>query len=268
MSDTWLLYLSAAGFAASVVLWPYLLLQYRREEAPEAAEPEEPLAPLERPSAKEAPPAPQPFKVTTPPVEKAPTPVVAKPEASPRKLSPLPSAPPAQEAATLPPLAKAAGGLKTGATSPGGISPAVVYLQNVKSQLEHLEKDVIGLKEQVNALVQHSDSRFDAVLKRLGDLREELHAHPSEPAADMPPAVEPARESSVEPAPAEAPMTAAEPATLIIPPAEEVEAHPAEAPSEAPAPQPSIDLSPPPEETPSKPPDSPPPRRRGPVWPV
>ncbi|MBI5242107.1 MAG: hypothetical protein HY922_00320 [Elusimicrobia bacterium] len=56
-----------------------------------------------------------------------------------------------------------------------GLSPAVVYLQNLKAQMEHFEKEIHQLHGDVVGMAQRHDNQFDALLKRLGELQNELH---------------------------------------------------------------------------------------------
>jgi hypothetical protein len=62
---------------------------------------------------------------------------------------------------------------KPGDTS-SGLSPAVVYLQNLKLQMDRLDKDVTGLKAVASQLAAQQIQQTELVLKRLDELSEKL----------------------------------------------------------------------------------------------
>ncbi|MEK7743894.1 MAG: hypothetical protein AAB578_05860 [Elusimicrobiota bacterium] len=95
--------------------------------------------------------------------------------------------PPASAPPPLPEKKPEAGGL-TGKTMIGGVSPAIVYLQNLKMQIEHFEKEIQQLRGDVSGFVQKHDTQYSYLLKRLGDLQGGMH-----PQASAPP---PAREEA------------------------------------------------------------------------
>src|SRR5687768_15218957 len=66
---------------------------------------------------------------------------------------------PAEETAALKPAAapKAAPKNLTGETLSGGISPAIVYLQNLKTQIEHFETEIHELRAQVSKFANQHD---------------------------------------------------------------------------------------------------------------
>lgn len=191
--DSWF-YVSVVGFVLSALLWPYFLHRYRKaspvplaEEASGLSEPErmEPARVLE----------PRPVHV-----------VEAKLVESSQKLEsvrqPASAPAPSGEAQTkadavstgvkrLTPVAvspKPAQELRTGQTLTGGISPAVVYLQSMKSQLDRLEKDMRSLQGRVSDSVRRQESMVESILVKLGG------APP--PGADRPGPEEPPLERS------------------------------------------------------------------------
>ncbi len=172
-------------------------------------------------------------------------------------------------------------------TSSGGISPAVVYLKNIKSQMEKFDKEIAVLK----GLSAQQAAQGELVLQRLSELADGLKTGDSprsalpaaarsvELALETAPEQAPARESiestpvkAVEPMPSAAlpdDQKAAAP-SVSVPSVQtrvvEVEADPAavvviealsQAPITMPAPAPSLE----PVVEPSQP-------RKGPVWPV
>ena len=192
-ADGWF-YISSAGLLVSGALFFFLLGQYRAavDAADEAhgedaaAEPvvASPVRPLYIPDEPEPP---TPLKAAPP----APAPVAASPAV---------------------PAAEKKEGF-SGATSPGGISPAVVYLQNLKTQLEEMGGELRGLTKKVSAI----SDRDEALIERLAELTrvvEELKSGAAPAAAVEAPAPKKARK------PAETrPEPAAEPAPVIVAPA-------------------------------------------------
>ncbi|MBI4678527.1 MAG: hypothetical protein HY748_13190 [Elusimicrobia bacterium] len=178
-------YISAFGFAASCALFGFFLRQYRL--AVQAADEHE-ADPAELP---------QLVPLTAkPPAEPEVALPVAKPEPEPRvkpvrvsavsddasAAARLPSAAPAPSAQA--PAAASAVRPKSETTLPGGISPAIVYLQSVKSQLEILEKEVANLK----GLASKQSSQEELILKKLSDISEQIKAVKAVPAAQPRPA--------------------------------------------------------------------------------
>ncbi|MDD5304700.1 MAG: hypothetical protein PHS14_16520 [Elusimicrobia bacterium] len=189
---------------------------------------------------------------------------------------------------------------KDPATSTGGISPAVVYLQNIKGELADLHKDLRALAKRVDDELASVSTRDEALIDRLGELTravESMKAAAPAPAPDEPvPAPRKARkaekapepEKAAEPAPAEVAIEVLPPPPADAVPEPKVE--PAASPDEtirmdlsalvaAPAAEPEAKtpvvsaIEPAPSEparpqpsTPGAPPEEKP--RRGPVWPV
>jgi outer membrane biosynthesis protein TonB len=144
-ADGWF-YISSAGLLVSGSLFFFLLGQYRAAadavDGREAAEPEAEahVAPVRRVYSPEEP-APA-AKVASVPAEKA------EPQAP--APSPAPTAAPATR----------------DSTTPGGVSPAVVYLQNIQSNLNELHGEIRDLSQRVHAIA----SRDEALIERLGEL--------------------------------------------------------------------------------------------------
>jgi hypothetical protein len=169
LSDFWLI-VSLAGLLLSGILFFFLLGQYRSAaDAADQPEPEpaaEPPSPVVRPlstpeftAPKSASiPAPKTVEAAAPPVADRPAPVPAQ-------------APQAHKAEN--------------ATS--GVSPAVVYLQNIKLQLEELHGDTRMLAKCVDAIT----ARDEALIERLGELVQAV-ADLKNSAAVAPPAPAPA----------------------------------------------------------------------------
>jgi len=243
LGDVWFC-VSALGFLCSGALLLYLLGQYRA--AVEEAE-ENDAASMSPESTSEGEPLPiKPVAVSLPPA-----PVVALPE--PRRGD---------------------------SNNSGGVSPAVVYLQNIKSKMETFEKEISTL----TALSAQQAAQGELLLKRLSELAEDRKADslprratpapaprtaPKEPLvskiAEPPPAK--AAESPVTPnvlpddRPASAAAAALKPSAVPSVP-QEAEAVASEALPQTPGtsvPEPAVSEPEPVE--PSKP-------RKGPVWPV
>jgi hypothetical protein len=302
--DGWF-YISALGFLGSGALFLYLLGQYRSavedaEEsdgsaAPPASPVIEPLLP--KPVLVELTPAPAAAPLVSPPKVKA-APVVALPVAAPQ-----PEAAPAPK----PAAAVAAPGYtgperrRSEATSSGGLSPAVVYLQNIKSQMERFDKEIAALK---NLSAQQS-AQGELLLKRLAELAEGLKTgvsprsplpaptrsvelsleptqevavpqavpvelRPAAPVAAAPAVPKPAPVIPVEQkaaaAPAEEPAAKSDSAATVVIEAlpQETASVPQAAPAPTPAPQPEPAPVPPAQEQSVQPSQT----RKGPVWPV
>ncbi|MBI3550745.1 MAG: hypothetical protein HY078_17045 [Elusimicrobia bacterium] len=240
-----LLYLSGAGFLLSLVLWPYLWIKYRRAgTVPPPAIVSEPVRPIQS--------APRPS------IEPQPVTVAPKQSSSPElsAVTPTPTGG-VKRFEQVEAVSSADKGLKTGATITGGISPAVVYLQSIKNQMEELKKEVDSLRAQVSAVGQKNESQYGAILKHLQYISERSVSQAQ---------VAPAPEAARAPEPVIEVATPA-PVTLESPPAQETPAAAAPAPQAA-SPTPESDktvqlsLNPVPGQ------DEPGPKRRGPVWPV
>ncbi|MFA6093378.1 MAG: hypothetical protein WCU88_06030 [Elusimicrobiota bacterium] len=88
---------------------------------------------------------------------------------------------PASSAAPAAEAPSSAGSTKTDIKiTTGSLSPAVVYLQNLKMQMEHFENEIQHLQGDLTGFVHRHDSQFDALLSRLGELQTELHQQMSE----------------------------------------------------------------------------------------
>lgn len=127
----------------------------------------------------------------------------------------------------------------------GGISPAVVYLQNLKIQMEHFEKEIHQLRTQMLAYTQTHDKEFKLLLDKLGELQSGIQGRPAPAAAPAPApkaAPAPAPKVVAAPKPAPAPAPAPKPA-----PAPEPKPAPAPAPKPAPVaepkPEPKVESS-------------------------
>ncbi|MDD5657049.1 MAG: hypothetical protein PHF00_07330 [Elusimicrobia bacterium] len=222
--DGWF-YLSGMGLLVSSSLFLYLLGQYR--SAVEESEESE-----------EAPPA-LPPKPAEPRAEAVVTPIV-EPAAQTEKILVLPAASgapvPASAPAPAPAAAAAAPAPVSGGytgperrrseTTTGGISPAVVYLQNIKAQLEKFDKEIAaikGLMSQQNARGEQLLERLEALAAKAGSTQAPAAAAPCEPAVQAEP--EPRPLELAPPAAVAAP--APEQPDILLPP------EPAAAPSEA-----------------------------------
>ncbi len=263
--DGWF-YLSGGGFLISSLLFVFLLGQYRAaieaEEGDEGAEPEPQAS-----AAAEKIYIPRPIEpISSPKLS------IVEPVAVLRKAAPVPSpspspalGPDAETASEKPAPEK-----KKSENSTGGLSPAVVYLQNLKGQIEHLDKEMGQLK----GLASQQAAQGDLILKRLADLAQRLAQveaapratadaapAPEVPEAAAPPAIEPAQAVQADPEPAPAvetpePAPAAQPVVSQTQPAEELKTITLEPPPQEPAPEPA---APEPEAKPA---------RKGPVWPI
>jgi hypothetical protein len=214
-ADGWF-YISSAGLLLSGILFFFLLGQYR--VASEAADATEGEQGVEKEAA-----APADIRPVYIP-EEAPAAKVAshadRPEPRPR-----PDAEPTPTERRKDP-----------ANSTGGISPAVVYLQNIKVELADLHKDLRALSKRVDDELSSVSTRDEALIERLGELTRAVEglksaagAAPAE-AAPEPEAAKPARKArkaekapEPEPAPApeavvEAPKPAGEVVIEVLPP--------------------------------------------------
>ena len=256
LADGWF-YISSAGLLVSGVLFFFLLGQYRAAgEAADQSEPEaaaETHAPLVRPLF-----------------------IPDEPVSSP-KVASVPAEKPAERAPAE----------VRRETTTGGVNPAVVYLQNIKNQLEEIHKETRALAQRVDAIT----GRDEALIERLGELAQ---------------AVAELKGSNLVPSPAPAPAPVEPPAPKRAKKSEGpltavLFAKPADAPAPAAVPEPVVEVAAPlvleieppavaavpelvvqpklAEETPPAPvelsiqaavkePESDEKPRRGPVWPV
>ncbi|UPT72871.1 MAG: hypothetical protein M0D55_13195 [Elusimicrobiota bacterium] len=281
-TDGWF-YISSAGLAVSGVLFFFLLGQYRlASEAADAGEPDK-----EAESS-----APAQIRPVYVPEESAPAAKVkAHEETKPR----------AAEPDTKPGEYAGPDRRKDPANTTGGISPAVVYLQNIKGELSNLHDDVRKLAKRVDDELGAVSTRDEALIERLAELTRAVESMKTAAAAPAAVAAAPAAEPApkkvrkepvaapkTEPAPAPAPAPAAAPdvelAGLVAPEPKAAEPEPKA--------EPKIELKPEPAPAPKtetlspdatirlelgaamgvpKEPEAPAPEekpRRGPVWPV
>lgn len=174
---------------------------------------------------------------------------------------------------------------KDPATSTGGISPAVVYLQNIKMELADLHKDLRSLAKRVDDELAAVSTRDEALIDRLADLTRAVESMKA--VAVAPEAAAPKKARKAEKAPEPQPEPEAAPVALVLEPVPEPVPEPISTPDETirmelgaliapptaqiepatpPAAEPveqvqeqaPVSSEPPPEEKP----------RRGPVWPV
>jgi len=315
LGDGWF-YISAGGFLLSSLLFVFLLGQYRAAvEAEDRADDAEELpVPVPVKAAEKAekvyvpkavsdalPPAPR--QAAKPAVEPEPE-ELDEPAPAPVAARPAPQPAPAAAAAPPAEAAKKGAGL-TGSTTTSGISPAIVYLQNLKAQMERLDKDVVGLKSAIGQQASQNEqivgalSALTAKIEALAQAQADALAAPSrpegrrarakaEPARQPEPRlerVEDAASVAAQEAPAEAVAAPAAELKLEVP-VETTREEPAAAADEPPAPQaaepspaPVADSQPQSEPEPEpaaaaepQPPAAEPPAparaRKGPVWPI
>lgn len=240
-------YLAAAGFLISFVLFLFLLGQYRAavEGADESAE--------------TVPPSPGPVPIPSVPVVSS---VVAPAEEKTLVLERKPAEAPAEvktPAYTGPERRRAD-------TTTGQLSPAVVYLQNIKGQLEKFDQDIANLKQ----LASQQAAQGEAIMQRLAalaDVLQDLKATPAPAPAPAPAELSAAQGFTLPetPAPAaEADKTLVIERSSVPPPAPAAEPK-----AEPPQPTSPLELK---LDTPAQPlPQAPEPEakpRKGPVWPV
>jgi hypothetical protein len=169
LGDLWF-WVSAGGFVLSSMLFVFLLGQYRAavESEEEGLEPE-----LPQPVPITAAPAGQKVYVpkavvSTEPDEAEPVPApkpAPKPAAAAPKAEPAPAPQPAAQApAPKPAPAPAPAAKKPDMSTTGGLSPAVVYLQNLKGQMERLDKDIVNLKQFASQQAAQSDGILKALV--------------------------------------------------------------------------------------------------------
>lgn len=215
-ADGWF-YISSAGLLISGILFFFLLGQYR--VASEAADATEEQAAEKEASVPDV--AVRPVYIP----DEAPSAKVAShadaPEAKPE---PKPEPKPKAEET---PIERR----RDPATSTGGISPAVVYLQNIKVELADLHKDLRALSKRVDDELSSVSTRDEALIERLGELTRAVEGlKAAAPAADeenpkparKPRKAEKLPEPEPEPAPAPEPEPAPEVVVAAPKPAEEV----------------------------------------------
>lgn len=154
-ADGWF-YISSAGLLVSGVLFFFLLGQYRGAcEAADITDNESDAAAA------------------------AVSPVFVHDEPAAAPIASIAAEKSAARAETLPPREPepAVGGPKTeperrkdSAVTTGGLSPAVVYLQNIKSELAELHQEMRALATRVDAELGAVSTRDEALIERLGEL--------------------------------------------------------------------------------------------------
>jgi hypothetical protein len=302
-ADGWF-YISSAGLLVSGILFFFLLGQYRvaseAADATESAEASEAGTGAEKESPVSA--AIRPVYI---PDEAPSVKIASHSDTSEVKAEPAPDSPKANQKTD--PAFTGPERRKDPMNTTGGISPAVVYLQNIKVELADLHKDLRALSKRVDDELSSVSTRDEALIERLGELTRAVEgmkaaasvaAPEASPEPEEPP--KPARkarkaEKAPEPEPevvVEAPKPAAEVVIEVLPPP------PAEVPpvAEVKPPEPSPDETirmelgalvapvpvasePPPPAAVEPEPVPPPPSeapveppvekpRRGPVWPV
>lgn len=180
-ADGWF-YISSAGLLVSGVLFFFLLGQYRA--ASEAADVEDDAASVETVDADRA--------------SHDVRPVFVREERAAAAVASVPHDPPAETPVDKP--ASEPDRKKDAATTTGGISPAVVYLQNIKSALAELHDEVRALSKRVDDELGSVASRDDALIERLAELTRTVESLKS--ASVAPSSAAPAAEA---PAPTPAP---------------------------------------------------------------
>lgn len=238
LGDGWF-YISAGGFLVSAVLFVFLLGQYRA-----AVEAEDEALPAD---------GPEPVPLTASPSEKVYTPKVAAPPEPVKSVAAEPApAPKAAKTAEPEPKVDPANitfSGKKSESSTGGISPAVVYLQNMKLQMDRLDKDITGLK----SIAAQQNTHTDLILKKLGELSDKVAA-----VADVQRAIAEgafggaSAQPAAAPAPAAASTPAPAPAGNAAPDAGRDVGHPADDPVRTIDLQPEAAAEPKPEPKPKK----------------
>jgi hypothetical protein len=129
------------------------------------------------------------------------------------KLASVPAEKPAEPAAAAAPAPAPAE--KRRETTTGGVNPAVVYLQNIKNQLEELHSETRDLAKRVEAIT----GRDEALIERLSELAQAVaDLKANAPAIAPAEAPAPKRAKKAETAPAAEPVAKIEVA-IIEPPA-------------------------------------------------
>lgn len=248
-ADGWF-YISAGCFLVSCVLFVFLLGQYRSAVEAEDEDMDVDLAgksaestPAERVYVpKGLSPAPFPEPAAAMPILSAAAAVVpaivksvSAPQVPAEKPAPKPAAAPAEAPVIKPAAAPAAATAapapavkKSEATTTGGLSPAVVYLQNLKTQMDRLDKEITGLKSLAG---QHA-TQNEMILKHLAELADKL-----DKVSVAPPAAAPTT-ASAGPAEPEPEPASALPETLEIAPRPAAPAVEMERPAAEPAAEP------------------------------
>ena len=230
--DVWV-YVGIFGFIGSIAAFPMLLKRYRLAAESELADGVEALDGIDPISEVEtAEKFPEPEPVVEIPKRNEP----ASNEASVEKEAPPSEREHPLKTAAREGAAAVANTLKTGQTISGGISPAVVYLQNLKMQMEHFEKEIHQLRAQVVNFAHKHDQEFEILLKKMSEFQADLHQETSAklPRPAAPPAPVPVAKPAPVPVAKPAPVPVAKPAPVSV-------AKPAPAPK--PVEEPSIDFS-------------------------
>ena len=230
--DVWV-YVGIFGFIGSIAAFPMLLKRYRLAAESELADGVEALDGIDPISEVEtAEKFPEPEPVVEIPKRNEP----ASNEASVEKEAPPSEREHPLKTAAREGAAAVANTLKTGQTISGGISPAVVYLQNLKMQMEHFEKEIHQLRAQVVNFAHKHDQEFEILLKKMSEFQADLHQETSAklPRPAAPPSPVPVAKPSPVPVAKPAPVPVAKPAPVSV-------AKPAPAPK--PVEEPSIDFS-------------------------
>jgi len=246
--DVWV-YVGIFGFIGSIAAFPMLLKRYRLAAESELADGVEALDGIDPISEVEtAEKFPEPEPVVEIPKRNEP----ASNEASVEKEAPPSEREHPLKTAAREGAAAVANTLKTGQTISGGISPAVVYLQNLKMQMEHFEKEIHQLRAQVVNFAHKHDQEFEILLKKMSEFQADLHQEtsaklprPAAPPSPVPvakPAPVPVAKPAPVPVAKPAPVPVAKPAPVsVAKPAPVSVAKPAPAPK--PVEEPSIDFS-------------------------
>lgn len=211
--DVWF-YISGAGFLASLAFFGFLLGQYRvAVQAGDHGELES-LPPMAAPlRVMEISAAPSPVLIQPAPKEALEKTLVLPPE-TPRadttaKMSvpPSPAAVQAEAPASVPIPSPAPAARKENIT--GSLSPAVVYLQNIKGQIDGLDKEVSSLK---SAVIKQS-AQNEAILNHILELAAQMKTAGSASAAPVPVAAAPV----IVPVPVPEPFQSAAPVPAPVP---------------------------------------------------
>jgi len=229
-ADGWF-YISSAGLLVSGILFFFLLGQYRvASEAADATEGEQ--------GAEKEASSPAVIRPVYIPEETPASRIVSHaPEA---KAEPKPEPKPKADAELAAPERR-----KDPANSTGGISPAVVYLQNIKVELADLHKDLRSLAKRVDDELASVSTRDEALIERLGELARAVEGMKAAARAEAEPAPKRTRKAEKAPEPEPIPEPVPEPVQEpVVVAAPEPEPAPAAA-----APEVVIEvLSPPPAE--------------------
>jgi len=212
--DVWV-YVGIFGFIGSIAAFPMLLKRYRLAAESELADGVEALDGIDPISEVEtAEKFPEPEPVVEIPKRNEP----ASNEASVEKEAPPSEREHPLKTAAREGAAAVANTLKTGQTISGGISPAVVYLQNLKMQMEHFEKEIHQLRAQVVNFAHKHDQEFEILLKKMSEFQADLHQETSAklPRPAAPPSPVPVAKPSPVPVAKPAPVPVAKPAPVPV----------------------------------------------------